>query len=116
MIRVLLLSLLAAAPALAVETAPRQCLSLPQIRNQRIVDGAILFRMGRQWYRNDMSNACTGLKPSRSIQTRTPSTQLCEGDLVRVFDPRVDITYGSCALGKFTPIDAPQPEGRRASR
>lgn len=116
MIRVLLLSLFAAAPVLAVETAPRQCLSMPQIRDQRIVDSAILFRVGRQWYRNDMSSACPLLQRDRAIQTRTSSTQLCSGDLVTVFNSQANFTYGGCALGSFTPIDPPEATPRRAGR
>lgn len=116
MIRLLLLSVLATAPAFATETGPRQCLSLPRISEQRIVGSAILFRAGKQWYRNDMAYACTVLKPNRSIQTRTPSTQLCAGDLVRVFDARLNFAYGSCSLGEFTAIDQPQSPARSSGR
>lgn len=113
MIRVLLLLMLAAAPAFATAPGPVQCLSVPQIRTQRIVDGAMLFKSGSRWYRNEMSSACPALRPDSATETRTPMTRLCAGDIVRIFDPRFNIERGACAFGEFVPVDAPGPTRKR---
>lgn len=86
--------------------ATRACIDTRQIREQRIVDDrTILFRVGKAWYRNDIPQACAGLRAERAFSYRTPSgPRLCEIDIITVFDPRLSVSYGSCGLGKFTPV------------
>ena len=118
----LLLAMLAAAVALPVAAQPvpppvpaetKSCLMQRRIESQRIVDDrTILFREGGRWYRNDLAVSCAGLSPDKSLITRTPSTGLCRGDQVTVFEPVSNFTYGSCALGDFTRIANPGPAKR----
>ena len=107
----LLLLSIAAAPE-----APRtkSCLNLRQVGDQRIVDAStVLFKEGGRWYRNDIVPACSGLRPNRAFSTTTPGGSLCTGDLITVFDAPSRFSYGSCALGKFTEIERPDPPRRR---
>lgn len=82
---------------------PVTCIDLPRIDSSQIFDsGAILYRMkGGPDYLNDPH--CPSLKQDRSIASRTPSTSLCRGDILRVFEPVSGIEYGSCPLADFVP-------------
>jgi hypothetical protein len=103
-----------AAPALAAPAGPKSCVALNRVGEQRIVgDSTIYFKEGATWYRNDIPGGCPGLTPRRSFSSRTPSTRLCSGDIITVFDPMVSIPYASCGLGEFTPVAGPPPRERR---
>lgn len=107
---------LAAAPAekpMAAAPKVKQCINLRNIGGTRIADDRTLYyREGRQWYRNDIRGGCAGLRPDRAISSRTPSTRLCSGDIITVFEPSSRIEFGSCGLGDFTPVDGPPPTRR----
>jgi len=45
----------------------------------------------------------TDIRSSRIIDTRTTTTSLCRGDIIRVIDPPNPMTFGSCGLGEFVP-------------
>lgn len=85
---------------------PIGCVNLRQMRSTRIVDEtAVIYEESpRRWFVNfPQGGNCPNMTADRAIATRTPSNQLCTGDLVRVFDQTTPIQYGSCALGKFVP-------------
>jgi len=113
---VLALLAFAAVPAAAatVPPGPRECVTLSRVTAQRIVDDhTIYFQEGSRWFRNDINPACPGLKPRNAIRSRVTTNRLCSGDIVAVFDPAGGFEYGSCGLGRFTPVDAPPPRPRR---
>jgi hypothetical protein len=68
-------------------------------------DGSIVFegRSGRV-YLNHPAN-CPFLGRDRLIVDRTPTSQLCKGDIFEVRDQTTPIVYGSCAYGEFTPYN-----------
>ena len=73
--------------------------------NRSYGEGAILFR-GRTnsvVYVNRPPAGCPDLSYGRALKIRTPSTQICRGDIVTVFDPVSRVEYGGCGLGDFTP-------------
>ena len=92
--------------ALAGRTAgkPTSCIQLTRVESSEIFDsGAILYRMrGGPDYLNTPPN-CSSLRQNRSISTRTPSSTICSGDILRVFDAPSHFEYGSCGLGEFVP-------------
>jgi len=92
--------------ALAGRTAgsPTSCIQLNRVDSSEIFDsGAILYRMkGGPDYLNTPPG-CSSLRQNRSISTRTPSTTICSGDILRVFDAPSHFEYGSCGLGEFVP-------------
>lgn len=92
--------------ALAGRTAgkPTSCIQLTRVESSQIFDsGAILYRMkGGPDYLNTPDN-CPFLRKDRSISTRTPSSSICSGDIVRVFDAPSHFDYGGCGLGEFVP-------------
>lgn len=95
------------ARALAGRTAskPQSCISLREARSSQIVDEtAIIYEISRKrWMVNFPEGGCAALRPNRAIVTRTPSTQLCRGDIATIIDPPTPIDYGSCGLGDFVP-------------
>jgi hypothetical protein len=84
---------------------PVACIPLNQVRSSQYVgDRTILYRMSRNLvYRNDPPGGCPGLGNGRGLITRTPSTQLCRGDIALVQDFVTRMPGGSCAMGDFVP-------------
>jgi len=83
---------------------PEQCISQTRIVDTRTFDdGSIYYRMAGS---NDYLNRphdCSELKSDRSYVTQTPSTQLCSGDTLRIYDPTSHISYGACIFDQFVP-------------
>jgi hypothetical protein len=48
------------------------------------------------------------LRDDRVLIFRTTMTQYCELDLFDIVDPLSGMTFGSCALGAFTPVEVPK--------
>ena len=85
---------------------PVSCVSSRNLGgNESIGQEAILFRtQGRGLvYVNRPRAGCPEIGPGRALRVTTPSTQLCSGEIVTVFDPVSGIEYGGCGLGEFTP-------------
>lgn len=95
------------AQALAGRTAgkPTGCVHLRDVRSTQIVDeSAIIYELNsRKWLVNFPAGGCSSLRRDRVMVTRTPSDDLCRGDIVRIIDPPAPIEYGSCGLGDFVP-------------
>lgn len=97
----------AAALAGRVAGPPQSCLpSFGGNTGGDIFDsGQILFRgRGGTVYLNTPEQ-CPVLRSDRTIVTRSPSGQLCRGDIFEVRDRISPAAYGSCALGDFVPYD-----------
>lgn len=95
------------AHALAGLTPERSttCLSTPAVptRTTEIYGSTLLYREGRnRVYRNDLSGGCSP-NPDDIIVTRTPTAQLCRGDIVQFYDRASRFPTDSCALGDFVP-------------
>ena len=75
------------------------------MRSTRIVDeSAIIYELSsKRWLVNFPAGGCSALRPDRVLVTRTPSDELCRGDIARIIDPPTPIEYGSCGLGDFVP-------------
>jgi hypothetical protein len=84
---------------------PVSCINLRDIRSTKTIgDRTLLYETSSQLvYRNDPVGGCPASAPGRTLITRTPSTQLCRGDIVRVVDLTAGFDVGSCGLGDFTP-------------
>ncbi len=94
--------------------APRSCIPEQRIDGTEIFDsGAILYRMRAGPDYLNTPQACRGvLRHDSAIASRTPSTSICRGDIVRVFDPFTHVDYGSCGLDDFVPyprVAKPKP-------
>lgn len=93
--------------ALAGRTAGQaaNCLVQRDIRETNtIADGIMLFEgLHDTIWVNRGNGSCSALRYGRAFHTVTPSTSLCSGDVVTVFDPSSGIEFGGCSLGEFVP-------------
>jgi hypothetical protein len=112
-------SLLAAPAAIAQETpdarlakllegrvagAPTDCISLPQARSSRIIDGkAIVYEVGSRLYVNIPSSGAESLDQDDVLVTKTIGTQLCRMDTVSLVDRASRFPRGFVLLGRFVP-------------
>jgi hypothetical protein len=87
------------------EGAPVNCVRQQDVRNTRSPGGnAILFDgPGGTVYLNRAGGSCPAIRPWHAIRHRSINTQLCSGELIRVFDPQTGVEYGGCTLGAFVP-------------
>jgi hypothetical protein len=78
-------------------------------------DDTIIFTTNRQRYRNHLRTVCPGLyrlNQFNALQTELHGSELCEGDIVRVFDPNSmlrPMNNPACVLGDFEPIPPASP-------
>ena len=75
-------------------------------RNEMVTidDQTIAFKNGRTVYVNHLIGSCSGLKGGfNTLVTTSSGPGMCRGDIARVADVRTGMTYGSCAIGDFTP-------------
>lgn len=83
---------------------PVSCIDQTRVRDVKKFEGTIVYVYSqREMYRNDV-DGCQGLRYGDPIVSRTPTTQLCRGDILRTFSPGTpNIPSGSCALNSFVP-------------
>ncbi|TKD51792.1 hypothetical protein [Sphingomonas baiyangensis] len=82
---------------------PRTCVSLTQLNQSETFGSTILYRASPGlYYRNDTSGNC-GDRRDDILVTRTPSTQLCSGEIVRTIDRFQRFQTGACTLNAFVP-------------
>ena len=85
---------------------PQSCVSTRLLRGNRSVGEDVIIFDGQSRnliYVNRPPAGCPELDSGRALITRTPSTQLCRGDIATVADLVSGTEYGSCGLGDFTP-------------
>ena len=81
---------------------PQSCIR-PFRATSSVYGNTILYDDGATLYRTEASGGCFGLKRDDIIVTRSISSQLCRGDLVRTVDRTSGFPSGACAFGDFTP-------------
>ena len=88
-----------------VAGTPLACVRAQDLRGNRIIDErTIVFEgPGRTVYLNRLRTACAGMRPWHAIRRRTIGPSMCEGELVRAFNPAGGIEYSGCSLGEFVP-------------
>ena len=86
---------------------PVSCISLSQVRGGSSTfanpDTIVYRASSRLSYVNQPAGGCN-LRSDPIIMSRTPSTQLCRGDIITVLDRSSRIPVGSCGLGDFVPF------------
>lgn len=86
------------------------CVDQSRVNGPEIVDDrTILYRQSlKRVWRNDLTAACGGLRPSATLIVEIYGNQLCRGDLLRTREPGSILPGPICRLGKFTPYDLPK--------
>lgn len=89
---------------------PVSCVRQQDVRNIRsagnnriVYDGP-----GGTTYVNHATGSCPLIQPWHAIRHRSISTNICSGELIRVFDPQTGIEFGGCTLGEFVPWRRPR--------
>jgi hypothetical protein len=81
------------------------CISTFETRDSSVTsfgDTLVYRTAGRTRYVSHTSG-CSGVGGDNILITRSPSTQLCSGDIATTVDRTSRIQSGSCSLGEFTP-------------
>lgn len=90
-----------------VPRAPVDCIPLDRTGSSVTVPhAAIVYQQGGTFYVNRFANGCD-LGDDTFLVTRTPSTQLCRGDIAELRQTMSNIPRGSCVFGSFTPYVRP---------
>ena len=90
-----------------VAGAPQSCITSLEANDMvTIDDDTLAFRNGNQRvYINHMQGGgCPGISGGwNTLVTKSPSGQLCRGDIASVADLRSHMPAGSCVFGDFVP-------------
>ena len=87
-----------------VAGAPVSCINLRTVRSTRIIDDtAIVFEAGSTLYVNRPEAGREDLNSWDTLVTKTPTSQLCSVDTVRMYDSGLRMPRGVVFLGKFVP-------------
>ena len=87
-----------------VEGEPVTCLNNLRFTSTRIIDGtAIVYEAGNTVWVNRPRGGARGLDRWDVLVTRQYSSQLCSGDVVRLYDTSARIETGAVFLGEFVP-------------
>ncbi len=89
---------------------PVSCIQTSRVQSSDVVgERVLLYRVSRNLiYRNDPAGGCPGLDDGTALVTRTPSTQLCRGEIATVADLTAGITTGSCVFSEWVPYRRPE--------
>ncbi|HEY4145048.1 hypothetical protein [Pinirhizobacter sp.] len=91
-----------------VAGAPVTCINLPQVQSSRVIDHtAIVYDFGSTIYVNYPRGGADSLSSDDILVTKTPGTQLCKMDIVRMVDRSVGFPKGFVSLGPFIPYKRP---------
>lgn len=83
---------------------PVRCISMPQVRDTRIIDKtAIVYDAGRTIYVNRPHSGAASLDRDDILVTRLTSSQLCSIDTVQLHDRTSRFWSGFVGLGEFVP-------------
>src|SRR3546814_11041499 len=67
---------------------PKSCIDQTRVHNVRKFAGTIIYEYSpREKYRNNVSDGCFGLSRGDILVTKTPTTQLCRGELITTVSP-----------------------------
>ncbi len=83
--------------------AVKLCVTLTRIDSTKVFDDYnILFKMkGNKAYLNTLPHRCARLGFEKSFSYAVSTNQLCNVDLITVFDSSSNIQGPTCGLGKF---------------
>jgi len=88
---------------------PMDCVDKARLDGPQIIDDhTLIYReSGRRVWRNDLPDACPGLRPMDTMVIEVWGNQMCRNDHFRSYAPGSSIPGAICRLGTFTPYDKP---------
>lgn len=82
---------------------PQSCVQQRELLGMKTFGDTLVYEgRGRTRYVNRTGGGC-GRANDAFLVTRTPSTQLCRGDIATAVDRTSQFPVGSCAYGDFVP-------------
>jgi hypothetical protein len=98
---------LAKALAGRIAGAPQNCVENSLVGGPQIIDNRTLLynETGRRVWRNDLPEACPGLRDDSHLIVEVYGSQLCQNDRFRAVDFGSHIPGPYCRFGKFVPYD-----------
>lgn len=95
---------------LKVTGEPRNCIpNRSGVSTRPAGDSVLMFRASASsWFRNELRSRCPSLRDDRVLVFRSSTSQHCELDPFDIVDPVSRINFGTCSLGRFTPVEVPR--------
>jgi hypothetical protein len=91
---------------------PRSCVQLRDLGDSEVIGDDIFYRSNhRLLYRNRTSGGCEDARRGDALITKTYTSNLCRGDVVRTADLHSGFETGFCILGDFVPYRKVEPVG-----
>lgn len=89
---------------------PVNCINLRDIRSSRIIDRtAIIYETNNNTFYVNRPSGANFLDSNAALVTRTSISQLCNVDIVRLYDTSARMERGSVGLGEFVPYRKVKP-------
>ena len=85
-----------------VPGAPQSCLNPFDRRDMKTFGETLVFRSGATRYVT-RTTGCQGVGGDNILVTRTPTGQLCRGDIATTVDRTSGFQNGGCSFGDFVP-------------
>ncbi len=90
---------------------PLSCVYLRDLGDSEVIGDDIFYRSShRIVYRNRTSGGCEDARRGDALITKTYSSRICRGDVVRTADLQSGFETGFCILGDFIPYRKVQPQ------
>ncbi|MES3099430.1 hypothetical protein [Sphingomonas faeni] len=87
---------------------PETCISQIPQKQSSGYGATILYRVNNSLvYRSDTAGGCEGIARGDILVTRTPTGQLCRGDIAQTLDQNTRFPTGGCSFGDFVPYRRP---------
>ena len=88
---------------------PQACVQQIELREVNAYGDTFVYgSRGRTRYVNRTSGGCGDVGGEAILVTRTPSSQLCRGDIATSINRASRVTTGSCSFGDFVPYTKPR--------
>lgn len=89
---------------------PVNCIAGRNVSSQPAGANAVMFRASsNRWFRNDLRTTCPMLRNDSVLVFRSSiGGQFCALDMFDIVDPLSRTNFGTCSLGKFTPVAVPK--------
>lgn len=90
-----------------VPGAPQGCLSTYERRDMKAFGDTLVYRGAGRTRWVTQTTGCRGVGGDSILVTRTPTGQLCRGDIATTVDRTSGFQTGGCSYGDFTPYRRP---------
>lgn len=87
--------------------APQSCLPAFDRREMKAFGDTLVYRTAGRTRYVTQTTGCRGIGEDNILVTRTPTPQLCRGDIATTVDRTSGFQTGGCSFGDFIPYRRP---------